>query len=127
MQTGNVVFKAVGNIGEGGPDAIPVKEIGPAVGFYVHVLGFTVVESNKTTARLRRDEVEIGLAVNGKDPEQASIYFGVSDIDAMHAELTAKGIEPSAIRTDTWNGGTYRVCFAKEPYGVCFCYGQQIG
>ena len=37
-----VSFKAAGPIGDTNLDAIPVKEIGPAVGYYTQVLGFTL-------------------------------------------------------------------------------------
>ncbi len=110
----------------GDVNAVPIKEIGPAVGYYTHVLGFSVVEKSDKAATLRRDQATIGLAVNGEDPEQASVYFAVSDVEAVHAELTAKNIDPSPLRIDTWNGKQFRVCFAKEPYGVCFCFGQEI-
>lgn len=113
-------------IGDTRVDALPARSIGPAVGYYVHVLGFSLVERTETTAKLRRDEVEIGVAVNGDDPEQASVYFGTDNIEALRAELDAKGIEPSPLRTDSYGGNTYRVCFAQDPYGVCFCFGQKV-
>jgi lactoylglutathione lyase len=119
-------FKSVFNIGSGSPMALPVRDIGPAIAYYVHVLGFEVVEKTDKTATLRRDDANIGLAVNGEDPEQASVYFGVSDVEAVRAELEAKGIEPSGLRVDEHGGNKYRVFFAKEPYGVCFCFGQQL-
>ena len=64
-----VFFRVAGPIGETDIDAPPVKEIGPAVGYYTQCLGFALVSKDRTTARLRRDDVEIGLAVNGRDPE----------------------------------------------------------
>jgi hypothetical protein len=103
---------------------LPVATIGPAIGYYTHVLGFALVSKDEKTAVLKRDAVEIGLAVNGKDPEQASCYFSVSDVEALRAELDGKGIEPSAVRIDEHDGKRYRVFFAREPYGVCFCFGQ---
>jgi hypothetical protein len=48
----------------------------------------------------------------------------VRDVEALYQELEAKGIEPSALRVDEHEGKKYRVVFAKEPYGVCFCCGQ---
>ncbi len=75
---------------------------------------------------LRRDDAEIGLAVNGKGPEQASCYFSVSDVEGLRQELDKEGIEPSEIRVDAIEGKQHRVFFAKEPYGVCFCFGQRI-
>src|SRR4051794_12424087 len=117
-------FKRVSPIGDTDTQALPVKAVGPAIGYYTQVLGFSVVSKDEKTAVLRRDDVTIGLAVNGKDPEQASCYFDVGDVEALRAELAAKGIEPSPLRVDEYGGKRYRVFFAKEPYGVCFCFGQ---
>jgi hypothetical protein len=80
---GGVFFKAAGPIGDTDIDALPVEEIGPAVGYYTQCLGFTLVSKDGTTARLRLDDVQIGLAVNGRDPEQASCWFSVGDVDAL--------------------------------------------
>lgn len=118
------VFKSVSPIGDTDTQALPVKELGPAIGYYTQVLGFSLVAKEPGRATLRRDEVEIGLAVNGADPEQASCYFSVSDVEALHGELEARGIEPSAVHVQKHAGREYRVCFAKEPYGVCFCFGE---
>jgi hypothetical protein len=120
----SVHFKAVYPIGATDTQALPVKEIGPAVGYYTQVLGFSVVAKGGGTVLLKRGDVQIGLAVNGADPEQASCYFAVSDVDALHRELDAKGIEPSEIGVQEHEGRRYRVFFAKEPYGVCFCFGR---
>ena len=120
----SVTFQSASPIGETNVNALPVKDIGPAIGYYVHILGFTVVEKDEKSAALRRDEATIGLAQNGDDPEQSSVYFSVSDAAQLRQELTDKGIEPSELRTDEYGGKRYRVFFAKEPYGVCFCFGQ---
>jgi len=122
--SGETVFKGVYPIGDTDPSALPVKDLGPAIGFYTQVLGFKLVTKEGGKAVLRRNDAEIGLAVNGDDPEQASCYFSVSDVDDLRRELDATGIEPSAIRVDEHQGNRYRVFFAKEPYGVCFCFGQ---
>ena len=120
----SVFFKAVGPIGDTDTDAIPVKGIGPAVGYFTHCLGFSLVSKDQTTATLRRDDVQIGLAVNGQDPEQASCWFSVDDVDALLRELDDKGIEPGVIDEQRYDGKPYRVFFAKDPYGVCFCFTQ---
>ena len=121
-----VYFKAAGPIGETDIGALPVKEIGPAVGYYTQCLGFTLVSRDKTTARLKRDDVEIGLAVNGRDPEQASCWFSGGDVDALRREYEGKGIEPGIIDEQEHDGRPYLVFFAKEPYGVCFCFTQPL-
>lgn len=121
-----VFFRATGPIGDTDTNALPVREIGPAVGYYAQCLGFTLVSKDQTTARLRRDDVEIGLAVNGRDPEQASCWFSVGDVDALHREYKAKEIGPGAIDEQEYDGKPYRVFFAKDPYGVCFCFTQPL-
>jgi len=120
----SIVFQAVYPIGDTDVQALPVKELGPAIGYYTLVLGFRLVDRQEQKALLQRDEVTLGLARNESDPEQASCYFAVSDVDALHRELEARGIEPSALCQEEHGGKKYRVFFAKEPYGVCFCFGQ---
>ena len=112
----------------GGTDilALPVKEIGPAVAFYQQVFGFQATERGEKKASLVRDQATIGLAVNGKDPEQASCYFEVEDLEALREELIETGSSPTAFRIDNYGGSQYRVFFDKEPYGVCFCFGTKL-
>ncbi|MCC7262924.1 MAG: VOC family protein [Candidatus Latescibacteria bacterium] len=124
--SGTVHFKGAFPIGDTDVANLPVKHLGPAIGYYTLVLGFVLVSREEGRAVLQRDEARIGLAENGQDPEQASCYFAVSDVEGLRRELEAKGIEPTAIRVDQHEGKQYRVCFAREPYGVCFCFGQQI-
>lgn len=119
-----IFFKGAFPIGDTDTNALPVKEIGPAVGYYTQVLGFTLVAKDRQTAALQRDDAHIGLAFNAQDPEQASCYFSVSDVDALRQELDARGIEPGTIKVQQHGDASYRVFFAKEPYGVCFCFGQ---
>lgn len=120
----SIVFKGVYPIGDTDTQALPVKEIGLAVEYYTQVLGFSLIRKNRASVFLKRDDVQIGLAVNGQDPEQASCYFAVSDVEALRRELEAKGIAPGEIHVQEHGGQSYRVFFAKEPYGVCFCFGQ---
>jgi len=122
----SVVFQSVSPIGDTDVKALPVSSLGPAIGYYTKVLGFSLVVKTDKSAVLSRDSAEIVLEVNDKDPGQASCYFAVSDVDALHAEYTSVGIEPSPLRVDAYGGKKFRVFFAKEPYGVCFCFGQAI-
>lgn len=120
----SVTFAGAYPIGETDVRALPVRELGPAIGYYTQVLGFRVSQRSEHSALLQRDAALIGLAVNGADPEQASCYFAVSDVAALREELAGKGIEPSPIRPDEHGGRSLSIFFAKEPYGVCFCFGQ---
>jgi catechol 2,3-dioxygenase-like lactoylglutathione lyase family enzyme len=119
-------FKGAFPIGDTDVTALPVKEIGPAVAFYIRVLGFTLIEKTAKTAKLKRDDAEIGLAVNGADPEQASVYFEVENLDGLRNELIDAGSNPTDFRIDQHGGSKYRVFFDKEPYGVCFCFGSKM-
>ena len=103
-----------------------IDDVPQAIAFYTQSLGFTLVSRDGTTARLRRDDVEIGLSVNGRDSEQASCWFSVGDVDALWREYEAKGIGPGIVDEQQHDGKPYRVFFAKEPYGVCFCFTQPL-
>lgn len=119
-----IVFESVSPIGDTDVNALPVKDIDAALDFYTRVLGFTLVSRQDAAATLKRDTAVIGLAINGADPEQASAYFGVSDVEALRNELDAQGTDLSPLRVDDHDGKKYRVFFAREPHGVCFCFGQ---
>jgi hypothetical protein len=116
----SVVVKGVYPIGDADTDALPVRKIGPAVGYFTQVLGFSMITKDRRSAVLQRDDARIGLAINGRDLEQASCYFPVSDAEALRSELEAKGIAPGEIDLQEYDGKRYLVFFAKEPYGVCF-------
>src|SRR5579871_5587330 len=118
-------FKGVFPI-SGDPQNLPIKDFGPAIAFYTHLLGFQIESRTAERAVLRRDDAVIGLARNHDDPEQVSCYFSVENVDSLHQELAALDLEPSDIRLDNHGGKPYRVFFAKEPYGVCFCFGQPV-
>ncbi|HEV7213942.1 MAG TPA: VOC family protein, partial [Chloroflexota bacterium] len=119
-----MTFEGAYPIGDTDVQALPVRELGPAIGYYTQVLGFRVNQRTERTALLQRDAARIGLAMNGADPEQASCYFAVDDVVTLREELAGKGIEPSPIRPDEHGGRSLSIFFAKEPYGVCFCFGQ---
>lgn len=119
-----VPFKAVHPIGDTDTDALPVEEIGPAIGYDTQALCYSLISMDRATAVLIRDDARIGLAVNGRDPEQASCDFAISDVDASRRELDARGVEPGVIDVQEHEGNRYRVFFAREPYCDCFYFGQ---
>jgi hypothetical protein len=71
---------------------------------------------------LRRDHVRLGLAVDGRDPEQVSGWFSVGDVDTSLPEPEAGGIEPGIVDEREYDGKRNRVSFAKEPSCACFCF-----
>jgi lactoylglutathione lyase len=122
-------FKAVYPISNEDLNALPVKDIGPAVDFYEAVLGFSVVSSDDTTAVLKRDEARIGLIrkADHKPQEAGSCCFSVRDIDAVRKELEARGGKPGELGIDEWGGKTYRTFFLREDEdGYCFCFSQPV-
>jgi lactoylglutathione lyase len=107
--------------------ALPVKEIGPAVGFYLSVLGFAVVARDEATATLQRDDARLGLVrkADHRPEEAGSCCFSVTDLDAMHREFAGRGLDLGEVRTDEWGGKRYRVFFLREAEnGYCYCFSQ---
>src|SRR5262249_27820707 len=120
-------FQRVSPISGEDLNALPVREIAPAVEFYQKVLGFSLVRSDDARAVLKRDDVRIGLVrkPDHKPHEAGSCCFAVSDLDAAHQELRGRGGELGDIRTDEWGGTKYRVFFLREGGdGYCFCFSQ---
>jgi lactoylglutathione lyase len=50
-------IKTVGPISDEDTNALPVKDLAPALTFYETVLGFSVVSRDATTSTVARDEV----------------------------------------------------------------------
>ncbi len=106
-------------------NALPVKEIGPAVAYYETVLGFSAVSRDTSTAAVSRGDVQIGLVRKpDHEPSQAgSLAFAVDDLDAMHHELQESGAQPGKFGTDQWGGKQYRTFFVREDEnGYCYCF-----
>jgi lactoylglutathione lyase len=122
-------FEAIFPIGDTDPQALPVRELDAAVRFYQDHMGFIVQEraaSPVPSALLRRDDVTMRLAENGGDPEQASCFIRVDDVDAAIAEMQGQGLDVSPPRTDRMDNGGYRVFFVRAPDGLCYCLGRRV-
>jgi lactoylglutathione lyase len=118
-------LKAVYPISGEDTNALPVKDVGPAIAFYEAVLGFSVVSRDSSTAVLTRDEVRIGLVRKGDhEPKQAgSLAFAVDNLEAMHRELQDSGGKPGEFGSDEWGGKQYRTFFLREEEnGYCYCF-----
>ena len=60
---------------------LPVKDLDTAIPFYEDFMGFQVLERAEVPhkqATLWRQDVKIGLAENGGNPEEEGSYFKVS-------------------------------------------------
>ena len=107
------------------PDALPVRDLGPAIRFYEAILGFTLTGRDASTARLARDGVRVGLVFKrDHDPGRAgSLAFEVDDLGAMHHDLQARGGNPGQFGTDEWGGRQHRTFFLREQEnGYCYCF-----
>jgi lactoylglutathione lyase len=122
-------YTSVSPIGDTQPMAMPVADVDVATRWYETHMGFSVKSRGDDPApcvALARDEIEIGLAANGGDPEQASCYLGVSDVKAAMVDLEAKGVEVGNHRVDEHGGAKYEVFFVRDDDGICYCIGQPV-
>jgi predicted enzyme related to lactoylglutathione lyase len=120
-------FKAVFPISNENIDALPVKELDAAIGFYERVMEFSVVTRDSASVILKRDDVQIGLIhKEDHDPKEAgSCYFSVSDVESLRSEMEGKGGDLGELHFDQYEGKEYRVFFLREfDNGYCFCFGQ---
>ena len=109
---------------------LPVENVEAAIPFYETVMGFRVVSRQDApckSAILGRDQIQIGLAENGGDPEQEGCFFEVDDVEAAFAELQANGLgrEEANFRIDHYGDKTFKVFFVIAPDRLCYCIGQR--
>lgn len=122
------VYRSIHPIGDSDPQNMPVADAEQAATYYQQRMGFVIVlrqEAPIKSILLRRDDVELVLAENGGDPEQASCYIETSDVEQARTELQASGCEVSYLRNDTYGEASYRVFFVRAPDGLCYCLGQK--
>jgi lactoylglutathione lyase len=106
---------------------LPVENVEAAIPYYEKTFGFTVVsqQDSPRSAILSRDQIQIGLAENGGDPEQEGCFFEVDNVAAAFEEL--KGVPPaeSSFRLNNFDGVAMRVFFEIAPDGLCYMLGQR--
>lgn len=109
---------------------LPVRDLEAAIPFYEQVMGFGVTsrtESPHKSAVLERDEIKIGLAENGGEPEQEGCFFEVDNAEAAFAELKANGFQKAEpdFRIDPYGDKSFKVFFVVAPDGLCYCLGER--
>ena len=99
-------------------------------------LGFDVVRSDDdisivslegfriTIINMRDEDMFARDALGGEKGRGMYIYISVDDVDAMHKELTQKGIEPITQPKD-WRWGN-REFIVKDPDGYKLCFWQRM-
>lgn len=119
-------FLSVNPMGDSDPGNLPVRSLHDAIHFYERHMGFAVVsrEASPASILLERDQVDIRIAENGGDPEQASVYIEVDDVDVAREELNESGAAPSPVTDMTHGSRSYRVFWVRAPDGLCYCLGQ---
>ncbi|MDX6613044.1 MAG: hypothetical protein QOD75_2230 [Blastocatellia bacterium] len=109
---------------------LPVGDVDAAIPFYETVMGFQVIsrsDSPHRSAILKRDEISIGLAENGGDPEQNGCFFKVDNAETAFAELKSHGLdrEDPGFRIDQYGDKSFKVFFVVAPDGLCYCLGEE--
>jgi predicted enzyme related to lactoylglutathione lyase len=108
---------------------LPVANVETAIPFYQQTFSFEVVSRNESPHRsavLARDEIKIGLAENGGDPEQEGCFFEVDDVAAAFQEIKGTVGADSDFRIDTYGNKSFRVFFVVAPDGLCYCIGERV-
>ncbi len=109
--------------------ALPVADLDQASQWYANALGLTEVERRDDPVPaviMQRDGVQIGFAINGRNPGNEGAAILVSDIDRARRELEASGLTPGESRIDDHDGQNMSVFFLVAPDGLCYYFYQPI-
>ena len=103
--------------------AVPVSDVDRAKRFYVEQAGFNADHDHKVDENLRFIQltppgsacsITIGTGIVDTEPRSVQgLQLVVSDADAAHAELSARGVEVSEVQEFPWG----RFVFFKDPDG----------
>ncbi|HEY1125957.1 MAG TPA: VOC family protein [Sphingobium sp.] len=107
---------------------VGVKALEPAIAFYRDVMGFTLLHAAPEFhfASFQVGDMQFSLAAgegggaegHGTGDRNTGIGFRVADVDAVHAELAAKGVHFTMVPSkQPWGG--YMAMFA-DPDGNIF-------
>jgi hypothetical protein len=95
-------------------------------------MGFKVLSRSDLPHRaavLGRDDIQIGLAENGRDPTQDGCAFEVDSAEAAFAELKANGLEKDTAGFDIEKrpDSSWKVFYVVAPDGLCYWLGERQG
>ncbi|MEK6335462.1 MAG: VOC family protein [Acidobacteriota bacterium] len=107
---------------------LPVADVDASIPFYEKTFGFRVESRAASPVKsviLARDDIKIGLAENGGNPEQEGCFFEVDNIEAAFEEV--KGTQPtgSDLTIDKIGNDSYCVFFVVAPDGLCYMLAQR--
>jgi hypothetical protein len=108
--------------------AVTRETIKPMLAFFTGQLGFdahTVLGEGPNFAMLRRDSKEVFLAC-AKEPaappqNEWAIYFWVDDVEAMHADIAARGGKPGPLTKKPYDMVEFEIT---APDGRIITFGQ---
>jgi lactoylglutathione lyase len=108
---------------------LPVRDLAAALPFYQNVLGFALrsQDTQRRSAVLSRDTVQIGLSENGGDPTQDGCAFHVTNVEALFAEFSARdpGKASAGMSTEWRDKAEWNVFFVVAPDGLCYWFGER--
>jgi lactoylglutathione lyase len=109
---------------------LPVRDLDASIPFYETVFGFQTLSQSDGPPRaavLGRDDVQIGLAENGRDPGQDGCAFHVEGVDALHAAFAAAGLRTGLgeIGAERQDQIEWRRFFVVAPDGLCYWFGER--
>ena len=104
---------------------LQVPDVRAALAWFRDALGFEVepYEDGSQYGYARREGVSFHLAC-GPDPDLWSAYVYVGDLEALHAELAARGAE--IVQPPTDKGYGLRDLLVRGPGGHLLAFGQPL-
>ena len=108
---------------------LPVENVDEAIPYYETILGFKVLSRSDVPCKsvvLGRDQIKIGLAENGGDPESEGCFFEVDDVEAAFDDLRSNGLDREDPGYDIQQHGdtSFLLFFLVAPDRLCYCIGQ---
>lgn len=109
---------------------LPVGDIESALPFYEGMLGFRLLSRGDVPcnfAVIGRDQIQIRLCENGRDPTQDGCAFHVTGLDGLLEEFRINGVnkEISDFSIEQRDTGAWSVFYVVAPDGLCFWFGEQ--
>ena len=106
---------------------LPVNDLDLAIPFYEDLMGFHVIDRKTNPhklAILSRDEVKIGLAENGGDPEQEGSYFKVNSVERAFDFFSSNGLKDRNNASLSEEINEDGIFFIVAPDRLCYCFGE---
>ncbi|OYP34740.1 VOC family protein [Rhodopirellula sp. MGV] len=108
---------------------LPVTDIDAASAWYADHFGMVEIARSaepQPAVTMKRDQVQIGFAMTGKDPGQDGAAILVSEIEQLRSDLEAAGVNVSEMKTDERDGKKLHAFFVVAPDGLCYYFHQPV-